>query len=498
MRGGDARTSRHVTWAAAWPAVGLGCLISWTYVVYLSWAVLTPSHGDALLLDTAYPASYVGLVLVLLAGVVLSRAVPRVAALLDGVLDGRADDSQSDSQTKASRVNGAQLALGIGAVLVMCLGTGLLILGEQGQFATLLYLASALLPGLGLGVLYLLWASVIARLPRQAIPGCIALAFVIGAAIYTLALHLPAAPTHLISLGLPIVSLICLVLGSSTSESSAREPIHGLSPQMLPRTVCCFCLLSFAEGLSRGFFLQANVHANPLLHRWVFLIATAGACALLLLASLRGHGRVGITSTGRAGMLMLALMFLLTPIVKDAGLTADILTMASHVLLLLIEWTLLTQIANAYRLPALHTYGLGLGLTYLGWVAGDVIGNAMSTRLQMSYQAESLLALGCACLVMLAFFLIAHDRSIAEIASEDSHEAKPRRFMQRCEDIAQRYGLTKKETEVMVLVAKGRTAQRVQEIMGISLGTVNTHLSHIYRKLGVHTKQEMLDKLEED
>jgi DNA-binding CsgD family transcriptional regulator len=50
----------------------------------------------------------------------------------------------------------------------------------------------------------------------------------------------------------------------------------------------------------------------------------------------------------------------------------------------------------------------------------------------------------------------------------------------------------------MVLVAKGRTAQRIQEELGISAGTTNTHLNHVYRKLGVHDRQQMLDLLESD
>lgn len=480
-------SSRTTTWAAA----GLGCLISWTYVVFLSWAVLTPSHGNTQLLDAAYPVSFIGLAAILLIGAAVGRTSLAWLKHLDETL------SSGRSMRGIVRLDMTGLVLGLVAMLVACAGTVLLVMGERGQLGMGPYLGAAFLSGLGLGILYLLWAAAIARLPRRSVPVCVALAFVIGAAIYTIALHLPAAPTHVVAMALPAVSLVCLALGAPIGDTAQREPIPGLSPQMMPRIVGCFLLLSFVEGLSRSFFLQANEHADPVLHRWVFLIATIGACALLLVASLQSQGGVGITSTGRAGMLLLALMFLLTPIVEDLGLTADILTMVSHVLLLLIQWTMLTQVVNAYQLPPVRTLGLGLGLTYLGWAGGSILGNALSAYLRVSYHLESLLALACATLTMLAFFLIARDRSVAEVASDDEHASGPRRFMLRCEGVAQRYGLTKKETEVMVLVAKGRTAQRVQEIMGISAGTVNTHLSHIYRKLGVHSKQEMIDKLEE-
>ena len=48
----------------------------------------------------------------------------------------------------------------------------------------------------------------------------------------------------------------------------------------------------------------------------------------------------------------------------------------------------------------------------------------------------------------------------------------------------------------MTLVAKGRSTPRIQEVLGLTAGTVNTHLAHLYRKLDVHDKQELIDLLE--
>ena len=475
--------------AMALTSIGLGALISWTYIVFLSWAVLTPEHGDANLLDKAHSVSYMGLVVALLVLAILSRPGTALASRIERCVAG----------TQGARLSPA-VALASVSALVMCAGTVVIIAGEQGQLGRGVYHVAALASGAGLGALFAQAATKVSRLPRRSIPVCLAIAFVIAAALYTLALHLPSGPTHIISLILPLVgaSLLILPVEGDASASAQDEglALKGMAPQDLPRAIVCFCVLGFAEGVARGFFLQANPHANPVLHRWVFLMATVIACLLLLLAAFHGRGLVGITSAGRAGMLMLAFMFLLAPIVEELGLVADVLTNASHILLLLIEWTLLAQYVNAYRPSAARAFGFGLGIAYLGWVAGDVTGNALAPRFGSSYHLESLIALVCACLTMLAFFLIVHDRSIAEVVSEDDHAGAPRRFMERCEDVAREYGLTKKETEVMVLIAKGRSAQRVQEIMGIAAGTVNTHLAHIYRKLNVHTRQEMLDKIE--
>ena len=62
-----------------------------------------------------------------------------------------------------------------------------------------------------------------------------------------------------------------------------------------------------------------------------------------------------------------------------------------------------------------------------------------------------------------------------------------------CLAIAKRYGLSPRETEVFVLLAQGRTRAFIQDELVLSNGTVKTHVSHIYAKMDVHDRQEMMD-----
>ncbi|HOK71559.1 MAG TPA: helix-turn-helix transcriptional regulator [Bacillota bacterium] len=48
--------------------------------------------------------------------------------------------------------------------------------------------------------------------------------------------------------------------------------------------------------------------------------------------------------------------------------------------------------------------------------------------------------------------------------------------------------LTPTETEVMNLLAQGKTNRAIAEEMFISINTVKTHIRSIYQKLGVHTR----------
>lgn len=62
---------------------------------------------------------------------------------------------------------------------------------------------------------------------------------------------------------------------------------------------------------------------------------------------------------------------------------------------------------------------------------------------------------------------------------------------------AQTYHLSEKESEVLRLTVRGRSRQRIAESLFVSIGTVNTYFYRIYQKTGVHTRQELLDKIEE-
>lgn len=62
----------------------------------------------------------------------------------------------------------------------------------------------------------------------------------------------------------------------------------------------------------------------------------------------------------------------------------------------------------------------------------------------------------------------------------------------QCEAIANTYLLSKREAEVMFFLARGFKSSYVQEKLYISEGTAKTRIRHIYRKLDVHSQQELM------
>ncbi len=87
-------------------------------------------------------------------------------------------------------------------------------------------------------------------------------------------------------------------------------------------------------------------------------------------------------------------------------------------------------------------------------------------------------------------------QSDKRIKEETEIEDRPNEIKRKCAVIADTYLLSRREAEVFYLLACGRNAASIQKILYIAPGTANTHMRHIYKKINVHSQQELLDLLD--
>ena len=59
--------------------------------------------------------------------------------------------------------------------------------------------------------------------------------------------------------------------------------------------------------------------------------------------------------------------------------------------------------------------------------------------------------------------------------------------------IAAKGGLSARETEVLGYLTRGRSQPYIRDALVLSKNTVASHVKHIYQKLNVHSRQELLD-----
>lgn len=81
----------------------------------------------------------------------------------------------------------------------------------------------------------------------------------------------------------------------------------------------------------------------------------------------------------------------------------------------------------------------------------------------------------------------------------DSESAQTREEMmqQSARQMGRQFLLSDREIEVLALYAQGYTQKRVAETLFISQGTAHAHIKRIYAKTDLHSRQELIDYLEE-
>lgn len=126
-------------------------------------------------------------------------------------------------------------------------------------------------------------------------------------------------------------------------------------------------------------------------------------------------------------------------------------------------------------------------------MAGLFFGSAEAYE-ESEFVSSSLLAAYCA-------FLIAHaiatfTRETHPPAEENAPvENEDSRFDKRCDALAERFAISPREREIMAFLGRGHTSAFIAKSLIISESTVYTHTRNIYRKLGIGSKEELIQIL---
>jgi DNA-binding NarL/FixJ family response regulator len=69
----------------------------------------------------------------------------------------------------------------------------------------------------------------------------------------------------------------------------------------------------------------------------------------------------------------------------------------------------------------------------------------------------------------------------------------PSRRFENCDALANGYGLSKREREILEYLSRGYNSPYIAQALFISESTVRSHLRSIYRKMKVNSRMEVLD-----
>ncbi len=109
------------------------------------------------------------------------------------------------------------------------------------------------------------------------------------------------------------------------------------------------------------------------------------------------------------------------------------------------------------------------------------------------------IASSCAVLLLLSALVLLSNRDVESgwgsmRPGKEAPVSEP--ATRACAALAAQYGLSKREVDVVLLIAKGHTRKSIGGELHLAEETVKTHVANIYQKLLIHSKQELVDMLE--
>ena len=156
----------------------------------------------------------------------------------------------------------------------------------------------------------------------------------------------------------------------------------------------------------------------------------------------------------------------------------------------LFTWVIWRVSALKSNLPPLCAVAAGQTILTCGTAVGDCAHNVL---VQMNVPGTVLAAIICTACVVVSVYLL-DTRHIAEFA-DDKPVFNPDDAPQceRCVDVATaRFGFSNKERAVARLLIQGLENEDIQSGLFISRNTLRTHLRNLYRKTGVHSREELV------
>lgn len=103
-----------------------------------------------------------------------------------------------------------------------------------------------------------------------------------------------------------------------------------------------------------------------------------------------------------------------------------------------------------------------------------------------------------AVVTLASLIIVAVTLTAIALRRHKDHQVDAREYNARlCEFAGREKGLTPREVEVMQYLYQGYSVSKISEVMFIASSTVQGHSRNIYRKMDVHSRQELIDTINE-
>lgn len=289
---------------------------------------------------------------------------------------------------------------------------------------------------------------------------------------------------------------------ASPDSPSARQVANPATPYASLRDLRPLLRTLFgvaAYGLVIGIMQSMRVEAayTP---QWLLSLVHHGAeilCAAVVLWYVLGSTRRSLHFSGmwNAVLLFTGAGVMVLPLVGPALSGWALVAVAvAQTLVVMLLWAMLADVAHHCALSPLVIFGGGWTAYCLSFPIGQLVGSLLNAT-GMGVEVNGLIVylLALATVFLLSERDFSRRRAFADLDEPPLPTSMDASVRAACTAIGGEHELTEREAEVMYLICMGRSKGYIAETLSISENTVRSHSRHLYAKLDIHSKQDLLD-----
>lgn len=313
---------------------------------------------------------------------------------------------------------------------------------------------------------------------------------------------------------LPVLAASAALLGRGTPGSRRDEtdlvPVESLPKAFFAKLLASIAVFSFAVGVVKGCSALMQSAQDVSDQSIAVVFASFAIMGLVMLVACAALSVRNFEVSKLYFPLMVcscAAILLCAPFGGSLGAVQNIIINVGYNLFIVAVWALLSDLAERTTITSVRVFGLGRGASGLGTTIGWLISYGVVAA---GLPAASFLApffLVATVVVFSMVLLMLGQQTVSEAlekmyerASSSSTSSKsgaapdlPSTWDGFCEKLSRDRGLTAREEEVLRLLSRGRTNGYIALELNISQNTVKGHTRNVFAKLGVHSRQELID-----
>ena len=388
---------------------------------------------------------------------------------------------------------------------------GFVVLRISADLAAYAPLATALpwlaMAGLSLGgagaLVNLLWARVTSTLcDLRQIYLFVLLSNLASLVVYFVAIHIPSQGTFAVDIllfaGAVILGALCLLRREASTPATNARPSqpHPWRTAAAPlwRPTLGTAILCFMGGL----MLQIPHNQDLSLAQFqdTALLTQAVVMLALLLPVVLIRSQPNLGALFKVALPLSAAGFVLLPLVWSGGGLANACAQLGSGVASIILWCMVANTTRETDVPPSVPFACAFLVTSAAQLIGTAAGFAFQDSLGQGGVALTGVALVAVYLVAMISLFLFKDKGLRgtdSSANSAPNDSDSDQLNERCHALAVAHNLTPRETELLVQLAQGRTLRAISEKLTVSENTVKYHVKSIYQKLGIHTRDEIID-----